>query len=171
MNILSKLPGLHDDTTAPEEIDEAQAKKDRIAFHRDHVRNGPANFKTISSGQQRRAKERALKTHTRKARRRQIRTYLAEQREAATILGHLQAVGAVSYASVDFGLSQRAVVRSMAWIIQNFVEAEEGSTVEVTREVIVQSLTSALNRWQRLTGQPVSPLSPAYVIPFALSEA
>lgn len=174
MNILDKLPFLS--TTTEEEvteIDEAQAKKDRIAFHRSHVKNGPASFKTLTSGQVRRAEKRMLAGSTKRARRAQIRQFHADQREAATLRGHLQAASVISYADPTRVASSQAALASIVWIIQRFAEeqyADETGRIEVTMEVITGALTGALNRWQRLVGDPVTPLSPAYRLPVSLAH-
>lgn len=173
MNILSKLPfvkGTTDDEVA--EIDEAQARKDRIAFHRDHVRNGPAKFKGQTTGQVRREKKRELARETRRARRVQIRKYHAEQREAAILRGHLQHAGIVSYSGIEFEVGPRAVVNSIAYLVARFAPAPvDGSgQIEVTRKVVIDALTEALNRFQTLTGQPTTRLSPAYVLPVTFAS-
>ena len=103
MNIISNLPGLKkltggDAMTTESEVGEPEAKKARIDFHRRSVRNGPVNLKSLTSGQVKRASKRALDRKTKNARRRQIRQYLADQREAATLRGHLQAAGVISAA-------------------------------------------------------------------------
>lgn len=167
MDILSKLPGLKSETESVE-IDEAQAKRDRIAYHRDHVRNGPVKHRSITSGQERRARKRRLEKQTRKARKAQVRLFFAQQQEAATLRGHLQAAGVQAYVGEHVAPGEKALA-SIVWIVRHFAEVEDGTTVEVTHDVVVQSLTSALNRWQRLVGMPVTPLSPAYVLPVSLS--
>lgn len=171
MDILSKLPGLKPETATVEEIDEAQAKKDRIAYHRDHVRNGPVKHRSITSGQERRARQRRLERQTRKARKAQVRLYLAQQREAATLRGHLQAAGVQAYAGEHVATGEQAL-RSIVWIVRHYADdsaVDENGRVEVTHEVVVGALTAALNRWQTLAGMPVTPLSPAYVLPVSLS--
>ena len=174
-NLLSKLPflgeGKADRDLTPEEIEEAeaQAKRDRIAFHRDHVRNGPAKFKQMTTGQERRARHRSLDSMTRKGRRRQIRQYHADMREAATLRGHLQAAGVVRYAS-EFHAPDFAIMRSIIWIVRHFAEGDENGRIEVTHEVVIDAIEKAWQRWCRLTGQPVVPLSPAYRLPVAVAD-
>lgn len=174
MDILSKLPFVSSGEDAVEdtaELGEVEAKKARIDFHRRSVRNGPANFKSPTSGQIRRAKVRALAASTKRARRAQIRQFHADQREASILRGHLQAAGVIAYANPERMASPQQALASVVWIVQRFGGdfADETGRVEVTMEVISSSLTAALNAWQCLVGQDVTPLSPAYQLPVALS--
>lgn len=165
VNLLDKLPLLDSgDAVESFETNEVESKKARIQFHRDRVRNGPVNFKEPTSGQIRRAAKRELDGRTRKARRAQVRGYFAARREASTLLGHLQAAGVIAYAS-HFKPSPEAILSSFTWLVSHFAEGEPGVAIEVTREVVVDALTAALNRYQALNGQPATPLSPAYVLP------
>lgn len=172
MDLLSKLPFLKSDQTEEQpELSPEDAKKQRIQFHRDHVRNGPSNFKATTSGQQKRAHVRSLNRRTRKARRAQVRQHFADLREASVIRGHLQAAGIAPYALTSTWIDPELALRSVIWIVQRFADDSlvnaEGQ-VEVTEVVVRQSLTSALNRWQHLVGLPPTELSPAYVLPVAL---
>lgn len=171
-NLFSKLPFLKSDKAEEvAEVDEAQAKKDRIAFHRDHVRNGPTNFKHVTGGQVKRAKVRALARETKKARRAAIRQYHADQREGATLRGHLQAAGVLPYFG-DHTATGAQALASVEWIIARYAPAPaDGSgVVEVNSKVVVDSLTAALNRWQVIVGYPQTKLSPSYVLPVALPD-
>lgn len=169
MNILDKMPFLNGSNDQPEMTD-AEAKSERARFHREKVRNGPSAFRSLSNGQIRRAQKRAEATRARKTRSRQIRSYLAQQREAAAIRGNLQAAGVLPYhGAVEVIERPAAAHAGIVWIVQHFAEAPEGETIEVTREVVVQSLTAALNRWQAIVGIPVTPLSPAYQLPATVS--
>jgi hypothetical protein len=173
VNILDKLPFLSS-TTEEEaaEFDEAQAKKDRIEFHRRSVRNGPVSYRTPTNGQIKRERKRALARETKKARRRQVRQHLANQREAATIAAHLRGAGILAYSQESFTTDPQRARRSIIWIVARFAEAPQDGTgrVEVTEAVVRQSLTAALNRWQSLVGLRETPLSPAYVLPVALAS-
>ena len=176
MDILSKLPFLKadevdetDDRTL-EEI-EAEAKAERIRFHREKVRNGPAKFVAPTSGQIRRARKRDAERMIRKNRRRQVRQHLADQREAATIRGHLQAAGVLPYPN-RAAADPRLAVKSLTWIVRRFADdrhVDSNGRVEVTEEVVRESLQSALNRWQTIVGLTPTSLSPAYALPVALS--
>jgi hypothetical protein len=173
-NLFSKLPFLKSNQAEGEapEVDEAEAKKARIAFHREHVRNGPTNFKHVTGGQIKRAGKRDLARETKKARRRAVKQYLADQREGATIRGHLQAAGVLPYYTEDYRATPSQALHSVTWIIARFAPAPADGTgkVEVTSKVVLDSLTAALNRWQVIVGYPQTRLSPAYVLPVALPD-
>lgn len=162
MNILSRLPFLN--SQASDKVDaeaaEIQAKADRVKFHRESVRNGPVNFKTLSSGQLRRAAVRATKSEQRKARRKQVRGYFANEREAATLRGHLQHVGIVPFVSDNITISYDAAEASLAWLCARYVRTTKQPIVN--EGDLVKVLTSALNRYQRLTGAQVTPLPSSY---------
>ena len=178
MNIFSKLPligdkdpQLVDDLELIDDVEaEAEAKRRRIKFHRESVRNGPVKFKTVTNGQVRRMKARALKSHSRKVYRQQVRQYLANQREAAILRGQLQAAGVVSYAIPSRKLTPKAAHDAIVWIIERYASSDESGVVEVTQEVVVDALLAALNRFETLTGLPSSrALSPAYVLPVSVA--
>lgn len=171
MNILDKLPFLNSDpkTEADQAALEAEAKAERIKFHRTQVRNGPVKFKAPTTGQIKRAQRRALAAEGRKGRRRQVRAYIRQQQEAATIRGHLQGAGVVAYAGDTFTTTPERALQSIVWIVQRFAEGDENGVVEVTEENVRLALTRALNRWQAIVGHPQTKLSPAYVLPVALS--
>lgn len=171
MDLLSKLPFLKSEKADEPELSPEEARKQRIQFHRDHVRNGPSNFKVVTNGQQKRAHVRALNRRTRKARRAQVRQHFANLQEAAILRGHLQSVGIAPYALVSTKLEPQRALDSVIWIVQRFADdnlVNETGQVEVTEAVVRQSLTSCLNRWQHLVGLPPTELSPAYALPVAL---
>lgn len=150
IDFLSKqLPALDGDTDV--EVDEAQAKRERIAFHRDHVRNGPVKFPHVTSGQIRRAKARDLASRAKKARRKQVQNYFAAQREYATLRGHLQAVGVLPYALRKGKISEVSLLRSARWIVQNF-----GSVELSESEILKDAIQKAYDRFCVLTGQETS---------------
>ena len=171
MDLLSKLPFLKSEKEEETPLTDAEAKAERIKFHRTQVRNGPTNFRVVTNGQQKRARVRELNRRSRKARRAQIRQHFADLREAATLRGHLQAVGIAPYAVATTTLTAEGALRGIVWIVERFADdslVDENGQVQVTEEVVRQSLTSALNRWQHLVGLPPTELSPAYVLPVAL---
>lgn len=175
MNILSKLPLINSAADVDKfvdslsEADELEGKKERIAFHRAKVRNGPVKYSTPTTGQIRRAQKRALNTTSRKAFRRQVRQYFADQREAAAIRGQLQAAGVLAYASPSRRAIPLASYKAIVWIIQRFAEGDDKGKVEVTEQVVRDSLQAALNRYQGIMGLEPTPLSPAYVLPVAVT--
>lgn len=171
-NILSKLPGLKSDGEEVEPVlSEEDLKAERIAFHRDRVRNGPAKFSAMTNGQVRRAQHRELARKTKKARRRQVRAHFETRAEIALLRGHLQAVGIILYPG-HHKPGGGDIVASMTWIIRRFADAkraDETGGVVVTEEVVRESLQAALNRYQHLTRQKQTALSPAFELPVAVS--
>lgn len=168
-NPLGNIFGKANDETeelSDEEI-AAQEKAERIAFHRRSVRNGPAKFHHVTSGQIRRAHARDIARQTRKTRRKQVRAFKAQQAEAATLRGHLQAAGVLAY--VNPGLTAQGrpeqARRSIIWLVEHYYPAEINETVEVTEDVVRRGIEAAAQRWQTLVGMPVTPLSPAYTLP------
>jgi hypothetical protein len=84
-------PGVYDDG----EIEklEADAKAERIRFHREKVRNGPGKFTTFTNGQVRRTLQREDETRRRKLNKRHRRDWMAKRAELATLRGHLVIMG------------------------------------------------------------------------------
>lgn len=171
-NILSKLPGLKSDAEEVEPVlSDEDLKAERIAFHRDRVHNGPVKFSAPTSGQIRRAQHRDLARKTKKARRRQVNAHFGAMQEIAILRGHLQAVGIILYRS-HHKPGAGDVINSMTWIIRRFADAkraDETGGVVVTEDVVRESLQAALNRYQHLTRQDQTALSPAYELPVAVS--
>lgn len=155
MNILSKIPFLsgeeNDDKTIDEQALEVEARADRIAFHRAHVRNGPVNYKEQTSGQAKRARLRELAGRTRKARRAQVRDFLAQQREHALLRGHLQAIGVVAYES-GFVPTDDARFASARWVLNRFGPAELVSTEGDEAEFLRRAVQNAFDRFADLSG-------------------
>lgn len=169
-DILSKLPGLKSDQVDDADVvlSEEDLKAERIAFHRQKVRNGPVKFSAPSTGQLRRERHRALNRQTKNARRRQIQAHFANKRETAVLRAHLQAAGIVLYANPDFRPAPGDVIAAFTWIISHFADekaTDSTGRIVVTRDVVIQSLQAALNRFQHLRGEPAQTLSPAYVLP------
>ncbi len=164
MDILSKIPSLSKSPEEAAEIDEAQAKRDRIKFHRDNVRNGPAKFRHVTAGQERRARTRALARQTKKARRAQIRNHHETQRLAATVRGQLLLAGVLPYADSRTP-EPVAQVKAVVWIVQRFgVEAEDGSASLLAEDVIA-ALNAALKFYGQAVGLPGLRIPDGYVLP------
>lgn len=171
-SLLSKLPSLHlgKDDEEREELTDEELKKQRIKFHRERVRNGPVKFRTMTTGQVRREQKRELDRRTKKARRKQVRDYRRRIVEATTIHAMLQAAGVVSYVDPNRKAAPGDAANAIVWLIKRFAKPNKEGNVEVTREVVIDSLTRGLQTWQAITGQPVTPLSPAYELPVSVSE-
>lgn len=177
MNVLNSLASvLHPNQEAADPTaDEAlEAKKARIQFHRDHVRNGPAKFSPPTSGQVRRAEKRAMDRKLKNAHRKQVRAYFAARREGATLRGHLDSVGVLT-ALLDLpprALNPHSAYVSTVWLIRHFADqsqADERGAVQVSEELVRDSFRSALNRWQQIVGMPASDLPEGYELPVATS--
>jgi hypothetical protein len=169
VDILSKLPFLKDETS---DVDDAlsheDAKAANIDFHRRSVRNGPAKFSTPTSGQTRRAGVRDLARRTKKARRAQVRGFLSTKSEVATLRGNLQAAGVVPYRTPGFVAGPLQAHSAIVWILRHFAEGDENGRVEVTRLAVIQSIGSAIERYNKLTGTNYI-LDPGYELPVAVS--
>jgi hypothetical protein len=156
IDLLSKLPGLHDapgevEVKSDEEI-AAEARAERIKFHRNQVRNGPVNFKSLTTGQIRRAQARATQSAIRKNRRRAVSDHLAAKREAATLRGWLQAIGVLPYATEGYKASEGIVKSSLIHIVQTYGEPDESSQISVSKEVVDTAIQKAVERYHALTG-------------------
>lgn len=147
LSFLSDAP----EEETPEAI-EKREKAERVKFHRDHVRNGPRSFGTVTSGQFRRRLGREQKARLKKARRDQVRTYFETQRKIAVIRGHLQSAGVLEsglggypdIAGNEFVANRAA--HSYHWLVDNFWEWEDGEGHTGA------ALLRALNTYQELVG-------------------
>lgn len=166
MNIFGKIPFLADekhDDESPEAV-EKREKRERIKFHRERVRNGPVKFSFLTSGQVRRIKRRDLEAQTKKSRRKQVDRYFAERQEAMRLRGLLQAAGVLSYHAPARRASSRAAREAIIVLFERFARQEE-----VTHNEVVASLERALQRYQRLMQEEVTPLSPSYRLPVVVA--
>jgi hypothetical protein len=172
MHILDKLPLLNSkDEEVEPVLSEEDLKAERIEFHRNKVRNGPAKFSEPTSGQIRRERHRALARQTKRARRNQIKSHFASKREIAVLRGHLQAAGLILYRT-DYRPGAGDVTASFIWIISHFADdklSDELGRIEITEGVVRSSLQAALNRYQHLTGRPVTKISEDYVLPIGVA--
>lgn len=175
MNILDKVLHFKSDDDAAEiepEISEEEARKQRIQFHRDKVRNGPVKFSSPTNGQVRRAEKRFLAGRTRAARRNQVRSYFLTQKQAAILRGQLQAAGVVEYHSPDFFARPEQSLRSVVWLVERFADdsnADEFGQIVLDEPTVRQALQSALNRYQGFVGEPITTLPEDYVLPVRLA--
>lgn len=167
-NLFSNLPFLSkaDDELSPEEL-EIEAKKERIEFHRDHVRNGPTSFRHVTNGMVRRAKARDLQRQMKKTRREQLRTYFRNQQLAAVTRGHLQAAGLLPYA-VEREVDLQKQSESVAWLLQNYTH---GLATRFTRDDVIAGLSRALKVYGDIVGLPGLQVPADYVVPVYDREA
>lgn len=110
----------------PEEQDAilAEEKAARVQYHRDHVRNGPQSYRTITVGQQRRAAERGKASLNRKVNRRHRRRFFQTQRDFALLRAQLQAVGALPYAT-EYAAPVTARLAAGQWLLAAFGERDD----------------------------------------------
>lgn len=160
MNIFSKLPflGKVDDTETeltPEE-QEAQAKAERIEFHRTQVRNGPVSFRSISAGQQRRAQQRAEKSAIRKNFKREVKQYHDRQHVAMILRPHLQALSLVPTATGRVFTEHEEYV-STGWIVQRYgVEVEGAGRMSFALEDVLTAIRTAAAFYESATGYVIT---------------
>lgn len=131
-----------------EELDalDAQAKKDRITFHRDHVRNGPAKFRHTTPGDAKRERRRALARQTKKARRAQRREFIGTVQEHALLRGQLQAVGVIGY-ETDYTPTDDARFAAAKWIVQH-----HGDLADQGDDLLRNAVQRAFDRFSDLSG-------------------
>lgn len=160
-NLFSKLPFLG--TDAADEIvemtteeAEAQAKKDRIEFHRTKVRCGPVNWKHMTNGQVRRAQKREMDRQTKKAWRAEKRNYFERQRVAAYLRGHLQTVGLIPFidghtASLDDQIASTVLINRL-YGTEVILDGEPAGYVSFERTDVLNALKSAAKFYGSTTG-------------------
>lgn len=129
MNPLNRLLGhlkTDDRELTPEELEAeaAEAKKARIKYHRDNVRNGPVKYRSITTGMQRRAAERAQDSQARKTNRRYRRAWMAQRAEIATLRGHLIILGVVECKG-DTVFTPEQIRESSVWVIRKYGTRDE----------------------------------------------
>lgn len=142
------LPSLGGVESADSEVDETQAKRDRIQFHRERVRNGPVTFKSVTNGQVRRARLRELARSSKRARRSQVQSYFTQQREHAVLRAHLQGIGVLPYALRSGRLSEEQMMLSVRWIVEHF-----GNVDDSDDDLLKNALQRAYDRFSDLSGQ------------------
>ena len=173
MNLLSKLPFLKPGVDAEAADDNGEeAKRERIKYHREHVRVGPRATQHVTNGQVKRARKRALAGMTKKARRNQIQNYFETQRLASTVRAHLQHGGVLPFVHErTLDLNQQVV--SVAWIVQRFgqeIEVELDGEMVKTGEMSFQeadvrlALEAATKFVSQASGQELS-VPADYVVP------
>lgn len=168
MNIFSHLPIFGQKATADEapelteEEREAQAKAERIEFHRTQVRNGPVSFRYLSSGQQRRARERAERSAIRKNFKREVKGYFERQRVAAILRPHLQTLGLIPTATGRV-FSEHEQIASTGWIVQRYgteiLDEETGAKTGVMSfrlEDVILAVKTAGQFYESATGYRIS---------------
>lgn len=137
--------GTHDEQVAAAGGDlerEAEAKRERIEFHRARVRNGPVQFARGTHPARRKRID--ARSHQRKARNHRVRTFLHNQMELAVLRGHLQAVGALPYADHSFRPGQGVVEAS----VQHFLRRagiDRKAAAELNGPVLLDKLRAQID--------------------------
>ena len=143
---------------------EAEVKKERIKFHRLHVRNGPAKFRTTTNGQVRRARRRAAKREQKRAYKEQVRNHLSTRMLASVTAGQLRLAGVLPYVH-ERELDRVQQVRSTVWIVQRFgTENDEGDPSFLLDDV-KQALLNALKFYGQAYRLGEQALPEGYVVP------
>ena len=174
MNIFSHLSDKVFDSKAGDEPElspeerEAQAKAERIEWHRTQVRNGPVSFRSISAGQQRRAKGRAEKSAIRKNFKREVKGYHERQRVAAILRPHLQALGLVPTAT-GREFTEHEQIASTGWIVQRYGTELEDGTMSFRLEDVILAVKTAGQLYESATGFRIA--MPADFSVYALASA
>ena len=128
----------------------AEEKAERVKYHREHVRNGPARFRTITAGQQRRQAERDKAALQRKANRNHRRNYLKKQRAVSVLRGQLQAVGVLPYRT-DAQPSLASRIAAHQWIAVRFGERDDHGHLVLTEGSVQKAVQTATDEYRRLT--------------------
>lgn len=173
MDIFKNIPFLNKGGEV-EAIDPTERKKARVQYHREHVRNGPFGTKRVihqdlhalaitffSKEEPRRAK-RAAKRNLARNYDRSKQQHFSERSESALLRGQLQAVGLLPYIHTTT-LDPIQARKSVIYLVHRFADAE--GTVEVTEDLVRDSLQSALNRWESLVRRPITKIPAEYVLP------
>jgi hypothetical protein len=137
---------------------EAQAKKDRIKFHREQVRNGPRKFSYVTSGQQRRFQARGQAAQRRKMNRRYRRDWMRKQAELATLRGHLTILGVIecrNEAVKASGFAPSTVRESCVWAIRKYGERDDEGNI-VQSDTLLDDAVAAARKAFLDSHQPVS---------------
>lgn len=152
LNIFKHLPGV-DKADEVVEPTEADLKAERIQFHREKVRNGPANFRSVTEGQIRRAKARAEKREAKRNFKREVRQHLNAMRFNATVRGQLAVAGVIPTA-LDYPIKRQ--VDATVWIVRRFgvsVDRTDGPAyASFKRADVLSALRAAVETYNEATG-------------------
>jgi hypothetical protein len=132
----------------PDEIaeQEAEAKKERIKFHREHVRNGPRTFAYATSGQQRRFRARGQAAARRKMNKRYRREWMRRQAELATLRGHLTILGVIECRNAAVkaaGFAPSTVQESCVWVIRKYGERDDEGNIVQSDQLLDNAVAAA----------------------------
>lgn len=179
MDIFKNLPFLNKGAEAEVQTEE-EIRKARILFHREHVRVGPLGKRRVRQDHHALAVTFANKPDARRAKREQAKQvasnyerakqqHFSERAESALLRGQLQAVGLLPYVLAETEIDPVLARNATIYLIHRFADAE--GTVEVTEELVRDSLQSALNRWESLVRRPITKIPDDYVLPVQVANA
>lgn len=141
------------DSENPEELSEEELKKQRIKFHRDHVRNGPRFGRgkkgplpimgTVTPGMQRRANQRAQDARGRKVNRRYRRSWMENQAHVATLRGHLTILGVLECKREGLTFTEVQQKNSLTWIVEKYGERDEEGGLIFSDFLVSDAVTAA----------------------------
>lgn len=156
MNPLNRLLGhlrTDDRELTPEELeaDAAEAKKARIKYHRDNVRNGPVKYRSITIGMQRRAHERSQATQQRKTNRRYRRAWMDQQAKIATLRGHLTILGVIECQHATTTFTPEQVRESSVWAIRQYGKRDDEGNLVQSDDMLAEAVGAAREAFLQTT--------------------
>lgn len=144
MNFIDRIMNKITKTSDEPDLTPEELKAQRIQFHREKVRNGPANFTYWTAGQQRRAQARAAKSQHRKLNQRHRRNFKTGELDRAILRGQLQAIGALPYAT-DFKPTVQMSISASTWLVANFAPRNEQSEIIFDDETLTRAVENAMS--------------------------
>lgn len=142
---------LHRDAADSESLSDEELKKQRIQFHRDHVRNGPAKFRSITPGMQRRAAARAQEAATRKTNRRYRRAWMAQQADLATLRGHLTILGIIECPAGGTPITALNQQESLVWVVRKYGERDDEGRIVEGEDMVDKAVANAREAFVQAT--------------------
>jgi hypothetical protein len=122
---------------------EADAKAERIRFHREKVRNGPVKFTTFTNGQVRRTLQREDETRRRKLNKRHRRDWMAKRAELATLRGHLVIMGVLECRDETTEFAPHIRQESAVWLVRKFGPRDENGELVKGDTLVVDAVAKA----------------------------
>lgn len=139
--MIDRLLGRMKPASEGEALTDEELKAQRIQFHRDHVRNGPQKWRTISTGQQRRQRDRDMKALQKKATRTHRRAWHQRKAEFATLRGHLTILGVLEGHGTEFTRQQTQT--SLEWVVAKFGERDDDGNLVLNDNLVGDAVEAA----------------------------
>ena len=137
-----------------EDLTPEEEKKQRVQWHRDHVRNGPQNWRTLTSGQVRRQHARDAKSRQRKTNKRYRRAWMAQQREIATLRGHLIVLGVLECKHAETAFTDAQRQTSLMWVVQKYGLRDDDGRIVADDAMVPDAVTAAREAFLQLQKVP-----------------